>query len=317
MRYLSDRLLSTLDITTEQMVARIEQLVRQQRSGSADRAPKSTLYPGEGRLFMSTLASSEEPPYMAVKSLGMNPANATRGLDTIGAQISLFDGATGLPVAVMDGGWITAVRTAALSGVAAKRLARADCSVMTLVGCGVQARSHLDVFADLFAIERVVAVGRGVENVDALCALAHARGIEASAGTSVNEALARADIVISTVPGGVDHVPFLDAELLKPDTFVSMVDLGRSWLPDSLRLFDEIVIDDLEQERQMKTPMLDLELVRRDLSSLLDDDATAKPSDPAARTAFAFRGVALGDLALAGLCFERAVANGVGQMLEA
>lgn len=311
MLYLSDTTLESLSIRSGDMVARIEQLLGGLADGSVSSAPKSAIYPGGGRLFMSTLSSSEDPPYMAVKSLGMNPANSQQNLKSIGAQIALFNGETGLPIALMDGTWITAVRTAALTAVAAKRLAKPDASHITFVGCGVQARSHLDVLADLFPIEHITAVGRGSANVDLLCARAREQNIEATPSNDVAQALEQADIVVTTVPQGPALAPFLDAGVLKPDAFASMVDLGRSWLPETLGLFDDVVIDDLEQERQVKSPMIDLSLVANDLTSLLDQQFAA-----VGRRAFVFRGIALGDLALAGLCYEQALRGGLGQTLE-
>ncbi|SEQ84140.1 ornithine cyclodeaminase/alanine dehydrogenase [Nitrosomonas sp. Nm51] len=70
---------------------------------------------------------------------------------------------------MLDGGWVTAARTAGLSAVAAKRLAKIDSSVAAFIGCGVQARSHLKVFADLFPLTEIRAFGRGAENRDKLC----------------------------------------------------------------------------------------------------------------------------------------------------
>src|SRR5262245_65826622 len=96
---------------------------------------------------MATLAMADDPPYMAVKSLLLNPRNPERGLPSINSLVTLLDGNTGVPLAVMDGNWITAVRTAGVSAVAAKRLARPDSSIAAFVGCGVQARTHADALA--------------------------------------------------------------------------------------------------------------------------------------------------------------------------
>ncbi len=311
MLYLSDTTLASLEIGPREIVARIEHLLQGVVAGTVSSAPKSTLYPGDGRLFMSTLASSEDPPYMTVKSLGMNPANGERDLPSIGAHIALFDAGTGLPVAMMDGTWITAVRTAALTAVAASRLADADAATIAFVGCGVQARSHLDVLAELYPITHISMIGRGKANIDALADRAGQLNIEAMRAQDSSAALAQADIVVSTVPPSVGLEAFLDANVLKENAFVSMVDLGRSWKPQTLTAFDAIVVDDLDQERQMASPMVDLSLVERDLKSLVQQ---SPGSD--GRRAFVFRGVAVGDLALAGLCYERALAGGLGQTLE-
>jgi ornithine cyclodeaminase/alanine dehydrogenase len=65
----------------------------------------------------------------------LNPRNRERGLPDINAAVTLLDSDTGLPLAIIDGNWVTAVRTAGLSAVAAKRLARPDASIAAFIGC--------------------------------------------------------------------------------------------------------------------------------------------------------------------------------------
>jgi ornithine cyclodeaminase/alanine dehydrogenase-like protein (mu-crystallin family) len=80
---------------------------------------------------------------LGAKLVTVFPGNAARGLHTHLAAISLFDAETGELVAVMDGRYITELRTAAASAVSVRHLARADASTLAILGSGVQARSHL------------------------------------------------------------------------------------------------------------------------------------------------------------------------------
>ncbi|TGT33292.1 ornithine cyclodeaminase family protein, partial [Mesorhizobium sp. M8A.F.Ca.ET.165.01.1.1] len=91
--------------------------------------------------------------------------------------------------------------------------------------------------------------------------------------------------------------------------FATMTDLALPWLPETMVTFDRIVIDDLVQEAQMSKPMVRPELVAGDLSGLVGGDVPGRQS-ASERTAFTFRGMAVGDLALAGLAFARAKAVG-------
>jgi ornithine cyclodeaminase/alanine dehydrogenase len=84
---------------------------------------------------------------------------------------------------------------------------------------------------------------------------------------------------------------------------------------ESLTAFDRIVVDDVEQERRMPTPLVDPALVAGDLTGLVGG-ATAGRDHPDERTAFIFRGLALGDLALSALAYQRAVAVGAGIEME-
>ena len=116
----------------------------------------------------------------------------------------------------MDGNWVTAVRTAGVSATAARRMANTDAGVLALIGCGVQARSHLQAFADLFPLREIRAYGRGSENRDALCKLAQTLGLDAHPCTSARDAVCGADLVVTSIPLVPKVEPFLDGRWLKP-----------------------------------------------------------------------------------------------------
>jgi ornithine cyclodeaminase/alanine dehydrogenase-like protein (mu-crystallin family) len=127
---------------------------------------------------------------MAVKSAILNPRTRARGLPDINAGVTLLDSDTGVPLAIIDGNWITAVRTAGLSAVAAKRLARRESSAPAFIGCGVQAHSHLPAFSVLFPLKEIRAFGRGAANRGALCeAAANKLGLSAVASNTAREAV--------------------------------------------------------------------------------------------------------------------------------
>jgi len=205
---------------------------------------------------------------------------------------------------VVDGNWVTAQRTAGLSAVAAKHLARPDSASFAFIGCGVQARSHLDAFCDIFPLREVRAFGRGTANRDALCRAAEARGLTAVASETARDAIDSADLVVTSVTLLPRVEPFLDARWLKVGSFATMTDLATPWLPEGMAAFERIVIDDLEQEAKMDKPLVAPALVAGDLFGLVCGDFPGRKSAEE-RTAFVFRGLALGDLALAGLAYRR------------
>lgn len=310
--YLSSRLLDRLSISTVDMVGEIERQISGQRRGEVWCAPKAVVLPGDDRYIMATLGVASTPPVLATKSLVVNPRNAARGLPTLNSLITLLDAETGLPLALVDGNWVTEKRTAALSAVAAKRMARGDASSVAFIGCGVQARGHLETFADLFPLREIRAYGRGTANRDALCQMAQSRGLEAIPCDTARAAIEGADIVVTTVTLVPKPAPFLDANWLKPGSFAVMTDKALPWLPQTMPRFDRIVVDDLEQERNMATPMVDPTLVVGDLTGLVCGDFAGRQG-PGETTAFVFRGLAVGDLAVAALAYGRAqMAGAVG-----
>jgi ornithine cyclodeaminase/alanine dehydrogenase-like protein (mu-crystallin family) len=306
--YLSAEKLEGLGITTAEVVACIEHLLRERKRSRAWGAPKPSIKTPDGRYLMATLSAADDPSFMAVKALHLNPRNPERGLAAINSVVILHAGDTGLPLAVLEGNWITAVRTAGLSVLAAKRLARPDSAVAAFVGCGVEARSHLDAFAASFPLREVRAFGRGSSNRDALCRAAEAKGLKAVASHTAQEAVSGADIVASTIPLTPKPKPFLDARWLTPGAFATMIDLAPPWFPESMTAFARIVVDDKEQEAAMPEPMVAPRLVSGDLADLVDGSIAAIPAETE-RSAFVFRGVGLADLALASLAYQRASAR--------
>jgi len=307
--FLSGAFLDQLAISPSDVIGEIERQISGQRQGKVWCAPKAVVLPGDERYIMATLGVASDPKVLATKAVVLNPRNAERGLAAINALITLLDSETGLPLALVDGNWVTAKRTAGLSAVAARRLARKDSASIAFIGCGVQARSHLEVFSDLFPLREIRAFGRGVRNRDVLCQLAQSRGLEAAPCDTANRAVEGADIVVTSVTLMPEPDPFLDARWLKAGSFVTMTDLGLPWLPETMSTFDRIVIDDLVQEAQMSNPMIKPELVDGDLMGLVCGDFAGRGSE-SDKTAFVFRGLAVGDLAIAGLAYVRAKAMG-------
>jgi ornithine cyclodeaminase/alanine dehydrogenase len=242
---------------------------------------------------------------------GISPQsrNAQRGLAALNSLVTLLDGETGLPIAVIDGNWVTQKRTAALSVAAAKRLANANSTSVAFIGCGIQARGHLEALSEHYPLQEIRAFGRGTLNRDSLCQLGQSRGLRAVPCDTAKAAIDGADIVVTTLTLVPEPKPFLDARWLKPGSFTTMTDLALPWLPETMSSFDRIIIDDLEQEAKMSKPMVKSELVAGDLTGLVCGDVPGRQS-VSERTTFAFRGLAVGDLAVAGHAYMRAKSIG-------
>lgn len=315
LRYLSTSTLENLELTTKTVVEVIETVIRGRSHLQVWNAPKAVVTPPDGRYMMATLSAADDPPFMATKSLLLNPRNAQRGISSINALVVLHDSDTGLPLAIIDGNWVTAIRTAGLSAVAATRLAKPDASVAAFIGCGVQAHSHLRAFAELFPLKEIRAFGRGTANRNTFCHTAKEMGYTTIASSTAQDAVSGADLVISTVTISPQLKPFIDARWLKPGAFASLTDLAAPWHADSMSAFDRIVIDDLEQESRMQQPLVNPSIVSGDLTNLVNGDIPARSNNDE-RTAFVFRGLALGDLAVAALAYQRACKLSKGTLIE-
>ncbi|WP_044007385.1 ornithine cyclodeaminase family protein [Jannaschia sp. CCS1] len=302
--YLSQDDLIGLGLSTTQIIDSIDDAIRGSVTGTVWSAPKAVITPPDDpRYMMAALAAMDNPSLLAVKTVVLNPENTANGLPQINGLVTMLDSVTGLPVAVLDGNWITEVRTAGLSALAAKYMADPGAKTIGFVGCGAQARSHLDAFADLFDLEHMVYFGRGQANQDRLAALAHARGLTTAACASGQEVVQSCDLLVTTVTHTGGAAPFLDASGMKAGSFAAVVDLAAPWKRDTFGALDCVAIDDLTQEAALPNKLCDPALIHGDLTGLVTGQLQGRKGQ-SDRTAFVFRGHALGDLALSALAIE-------------
>jgi ornithine cyclodeaminase/alanine dehydrogenase-like protein (mu-crystallin family) len=150
-----------------------------------------------------------DAPLWSLKTLTIFPGNSARGLDSHQGFVALFDGETGAPKAILNAGGITAVRTAAVSGLATRLLAREDVSTLAILGTGTQARSHLEAMQAVRSFERVVvwsASGRSLDGAERVA--------------TAEEAVRHADVICTTTSLAE---PVVVREWLKPGVHVNAV----------------------------------------------------------------------------------------------
>src|SRR6202022_2463912 len=132
---------------------------------------------------------------LGMKAVSVFPGNAQRGIDTHQGAVLLFEADTGRLSALMDGAAITAIRTAAVSGVATDVLARRDASELAILGAGVQARTHIEAIAAVRPLRRVRIWSRNAEHATALAAELRRRfGFPIEAAPSAEAAVREAEM---------------------------------------------------------------------------------------------------------------------------
>jgi len=248
----------------------------------------------------------------SLKTLTIFPGNSARGLDSHQGFVALFDGDTGAPRALMNAGGITAVRTAAVSGLATRLLARDDVRTLAILGTGTQGRSHLEAMHAVRDFERTLAwsaSGRtleGAENVG-----------------SAEEAVREAD-VICTVTALAE--PIISREWLKPGVHINAV--GSS-IPttrelDSRTMADAALFVDrrestLNEAGDFLMPQregaIGPEHIRGELGEVLVGSADGRRSADEI-TVFKSLGLAVEDLAAAEYVLARAEAENAGTVVS-
>ena len=153
------------------------------------------------------------------KAVTVFHGNDERGLPSHQGLITLIDAETGTPLALMDGTRITAMRTAAVSAVATRHLARTDASVATIIGTGVQARTHAEALACVRELSEIRIVGRRPDAAQQLAAELADR-LPARAFDDAAAALDGADIVATVT---ASPAPVFAPEAIAPGTHINAV----------------------------------------------------------------------------------------------
>lgn len=252
---------------------------------------------------------------LTTKLVTLFPENVDR--PTHQAVILAFDPETGTPLALMDGTYVTATRTAAGSALATSLLARDDARVLAVLGTGVQARTHARAIPRVREIEEIRIAGRNDEKAQAL---ASELGPNARAVGSYEEALADADVVAATTHS---EEPVVRREWLAPGTHVNSVGLN----PSGREVDDETVAEALlvveSRESALAAPPagspdlagIDPGRVDAELGELVSGARPGRTS-PDEITLYKSVGVAVQDAAAAALVLARARERGVGVEVE-
>jgi len=249
--------------------------------------------------------------YFGLKVVNVAPGNAARGLPGLFATYQLFDATTGAPLALIDGGELTARRTAAASALAASRLARADARRQLIVGAGRVGSLLAPAYRAVRAIDDVMVWSRDPAAAARLAAALVADGHPARAVADLASSVREADIV-SCATLAAD--PLIRGEWLRDGAHL---DLIGGFTP-AMREADDacfagahVWIDTTEalaKAGDLLRPIASGALRREDVRGTLADlcASPTPPRDPAARTVFKSVGTALEDLAAAILVYESA-----------
>lgn len=248
---------------------------------------------------------------LGFKAAGFWPRNRELGSEPHQATILLFDPATGRPLCVIDGNAITTVRTGAAGGLGLASLAGSDSSRLTVFGTGVQARSQLRFALRTLpglSLVRYVSVDRGA---DPAFESLFADRCEIRCARDPDAAVADSDVVITATPGAG---PLFDAGAVRPGTHLNCVGAdtaGKRELPPGVLERARLVVDDREQALQLGELQWVRETPCTELGHLLPDEARfSRAADDI--TVFDMTGLALQDLTVARLIYERACAQGLG-----
>ena len=202
-----------------------------------------------GTMWMAAYRSSPKPMF-GTKLLFVLNDNPSRGLDSHQGQVILADGDSGQLRALLDASAVTAIRTAAVSALATRLLAREDAGVLAIVGTGVQARRHLESIPLVRRIRRALVAGRTRDQAQRFVTqMNRTVSVELSAADSTEAAVRASDIVVTVTDS---PTPVVDRKWLRPGTHVNAVGASRpaAWEIDPHIYADAVAFCDRRESLQ-------------------------------------------------------------------
>ena len=294
--------------------------------GEALQPLRSILRPPGAPGLMASMPAWRGGPDAAfgVKLVGVFPGNVAQGKDAHQGAVVLFSGQTGEPLAFVNASAVTAIRTAAVSGVATRLLAREDAGDLALIGASVQAATHLEAMACVRRLRKVRVASREAERARAFVARKEKRfAFPIEAVSTVEEAVRGADLVVTATSSAT---PVLRREWVAAGAHLNVI--GAS-LPDRREVDGATVaaaslfVDRREStENEAGDYLLALREgaigaghIRAELGDLLLGRHRGRTSRDEI-TLFKSLGLAVEDLAAAALVYRRALEAGEGQRVE-
>lgn len=171
---------------------------------------------GGGSLFVMPATDST---FAIVKTITFVPSNAGTGRLVIQGEVTVFDVVTGERRMILDGPTVTARRTAAVSLLAAQRLAPNLRGPLLVAGAGAQGRAHLEAFVEVLGVTEVRVASRTRASAQKLVDDAHAMGVDARVVTDVDAQLAECPLVVTCTPAN----RVVLRAMPRPDAFIAAI----------------------------------------------------------------------------------------------
>jgi ornithine cyclodeaminase/alanine dehydrogenase-like protein (mu-crystallin family) len=319
--YLSRKDVEGLAISMREVIEVVDQGFRLKGSGKTEMPPKPGIHPRSNSFIHAMPAYVQEIESAGLKWVSGYPSNLERGLPYITGLLILNDTETGVPISVMDSSWITAMRTGASVGIAAKYLARHGSSVAGILGCGVQGRSSLRALVETLPhLSHVRCYDLNPEAskryVDEMKHLFPSLTMKIC--QSPSEIMEGSDVALTAIPIVTQPEPPLSAGMLKRGGLGVSLDYDSAWTSQAMKECDKFVSDDISQLLYTKEEGVYFsgipEKIYADLGELAAELKPGRQKDDE-RIFCMNMGIAVDDMVTAKLIHQRAREIGAGTRL--
>jgi ornithine cyclodeaminase/alanine dehydrogenase len=234
-----------------EIIDTVETAFREKGRGNVEMPPKPGIHTRPDAFIHAMPAYIKTTGAAGMKWIAGYPENTERGLPYISGLLILNDPDTGFPLAVMDAAWITAMRTAAATAVAAKYMCRPEAKSLAVLGCGVQGRSNADALvAVLKGLDQIYAYDIRPSVVDLFCREQRAKhNLRCTICASPEEAVRAAEVIVTAGPILRHPSPVIVLEWIRPGSFVCTLDFDSYVTAQVFQAADLFATDDVDQLR--------------------------------------------------------------------
>ena len=315
--YFSEKEVIETGITLQETVDLCTQSLSQHARKQIENPPKPGIHPLPDAFIHAMPAWLKESNTCGIKWVAGFPSNVPKKLPTIAGLIVLNDTVTGFPLAIMDGTYITGLRTAAVSGVSAKHLAKKDSEVLAVVGLGVQGKYNTLVLKHVLPSLKKVQVydkwqpslDHYVEDMKAF----YGDKLEIVVKSNVEEAFTGADVIV-TATGKLLETMYFE-KWIKPGALVLPIHTG-GFEKEIISKMDKVFVDDWPQFQSFAGPLYTQPASPdAELGEVVIGAKPGRDNDQQRIINFNV-GLAIHDIIVARAVFEKALAKGLGTKLE-
>jgi ornithine cyclodeaminase/alanine dehydrogenase len=312
--YLSRSDVESVHLSMKEIIHLLEEAFLEKGMGRVEMPPKPGVHTMPDAFIHAMPAYIPSMRSAGIKWVSGYPENFKRGLPYITGLMILNDVETGIPYAVLDCAWITAMRTGAASALSAKFLARPESESVGILACGVQGRTNLEALACLFPIMRVYAYDVLPEVQEKFVEeMTNWFDFEIIGVKEPRQAVVDSDLVVTSGPILKHPTPAIQKDWLRPGAYASAVDFDSYWTGGALAQMDRISTDDHAQFQYYKSVGYFQQTPEpyADLGELV---AGLKPgrTDDTERTLAINLGLAMDDMAVAPTIYRCAKEKGLG-----
>lgn len=318
--YLTREDVKSVGLTMKDYIDLMEEAHRDKGNGAVTMPPKITVQPRDELFMLGMGCAVERTGAAGIKWLSGCATNRDKGLPRFTGFIIMNDLETGAPLCVMDASYVTAMRTAAVSGLALRYLANKDSRTAGVYGCGVEGRTNLEAaLCECPAIGHVLAWAPRRVTVDRYVEEMREKfpGVLIEACDDPETVMREADVFLGSSPvTHGDEFKLVHAHWLKPGLTAVPVNTESHFYDDAVEAFDRVFIDDVPMFELCKSNghYRTIGQAPPELSDLVTGRAKGRERHDERIITFT-EGIGLNDVACGARILSLALEKGIGRML--